>query len=103
MTASTIHTALTIMLFFAVLFLVCGAWLVIVSGRLSGKAIEMENFLVEASLTRILKYIFTHNPFTGYKKDIRILLFGVLGLILILAGVATAAYFLMTVSAPEPR
>ncbi len=91
------------MVFFSVLFLVLGIWLVILSGRLSGKAIEMENFLVDVSLTRILKYIFTHNPFTGYKQNIRILIYGVGGLLTMLAGVATLAYFLLTLSAPTPR
>lgn len=91
------------MVFFSVLFLVCGIWLVIISGRLSGKAIEMENFLVDASLTRILKYIFTHNPFTGYRQNIRILVYGVGGLLMMLAGLTTLAYFLLTLSAPTPR
>ena len=91
------------MLFFSVFFLVCGSWLVIISGRLSGKAIDMENFLVDVSLWRILKYIFTHNPFTGYDKDIRILVYGIAGLLLMLAGLATATYFFYTLSSPAPR
>lgn len=91
------------MMFFAVLFLVCGAWLVIISGRLSGKAIDTESFLIDASLIRILKYICTHNPFTGYRQDIRILLFGLSGLLLIAGGIATLVYFLLTVSASTPR
>lgn len=63
----------------------------------------MENFLVDVSIVRILKYIFTHNPFTGYDKDFRILVYGVCGLLLILAGLATAGYFFYTLSSPAPR
>lgn len=62
------------MLFFAILFFVLGCWLVIISGKLSGKAIEVESLLEDAGISRLLKYIFTHNPFTGYQKDKRILL-----------------------------
>lgn len=91
------------MMFFGVLFFVLGAWLVIVSGRLSGKAIEVESLLADSGITRVLKYIFTHNPFTGYRKDIRILLFGVAGLLLMLLGVATVCYFVFTTSGPTSR
>lgn len=91
------------MLFFAVLFIVCGAWLVIISGRRSGKAINMETFLEDAGITRVVKYILTHNPFTGYRRDIGILLYGVSGLLLIMAGFATAFYFTFMVSTPGGR
>ena len=91
------------MLFFAILFFVLGCWLVIISGKLSGKAIEVESLLEDAGLTRVLKYIFTHNPFTGYQKDIRILLSGVAGLLLMLLGAATAAYFLLVASDNSSR
>lgn len=91
------------MLFFAVFFLALGIWLVIISGRLSGKAIDMEDFLVNVSLIKIFRYIFTHNPFTGYDKDVRILIYGLAGLLLILAGLATATYFFYTLSSPAPR
>lgn len=91
------------MMFFGVLFFVLGAWLVIISGRLSGKAIEVESLLADSGMTRVLKYIFTHNPFTGYRKDIRILLFGLGGLTLMLTGVATAVYFVLNTSASASR
>lgn len=91
------------MLFFAVLFFVLGCWLVIISGRLSGKAIEVESLLADAGMTRVLKYIFTHNPFTGYRKDIRILLSGLAGLCLMLLGIATAFYFIFTASGQSAR
>jgi hypothetical protein len=55
----------------------------------------VESLLEDAGITRVLRYIFTHNPFTGYRKDIRILLYGVAGLLLMLLGVASAAYFLL--------
>jgi hypothetical protein len=91
------------MSFLAILFVFLGCWLVIISGRLSGKAIEMENFLVDASLVRIGKYIFTHNPFTGFRRDIRILLFGLSGLLLIFGGFFVAFYFTFIVSTPGSR
>ena len=91
------------MMFFGVLFFVLGCWLVIISGRLSGKAIEVESLLADSGMTRVLKYIFTHNPFTGYHKDIRILLFGLGGLTLMLLGVATAAYFILNTSGSSSR
>ena len=91
------------MMFFGVLFFVLGAWLVIISGRLSGKAIEVESLLADSGMTRVLKYIFTHNPFTGYRRDIRILLFGLGGLTLMLVGVATAVYFVLNTSASASR
>ena len=90
-------------MFFGVLFFVLGCWLVIISGRLSGKAIEVESLLADSGMTRVLKYIFTHNPFTGYRKDIRILLFGLGGLTLMLLGVATAAYFILNTSGSSSR
>lgn len=91
------------MLFFAILFFVLGAWLVIISGKLSGKAIEVESLLEDSGITRVLRYIFTHNPFTGYRKDIRILVYGLGGLALILLGFVTAAYFLLVASDTAPR
>lgn len=91
------------MMFFGVLFFVLGCWLVIISGRLSGKAIEVESLLADSGMTRVLKYIFTHNPFTGYRKDIRILLFGLGGLTLMIVGVATAVYFILNTSASSSR
>jgi hypothetical protein len=91
------------MLIFAITFILFGCWSVIISGRLSGKAIEVESLLEDAGPTRIIKYIFTHNPFTGYQKDIRILLFGVAGLLLILAGVLLAFYFFFVTSGPTVR
>lgn len=90
-------------MFFGVLFFVLGCWLVIISGRLSGKAIEVESLLADSGMTRVLKYIFTHNPFTGYRKDIRILLFGLGGLTLMIVGVATAVYFILNTSASSSR
>lgn len=90
-------------MFFGVLFFVLGAWLVIISGRLSGKVIEVESLLADSGMTRVLKYIFTHNPFTGYRKDIRILLFGLGGLTLMLLGVATAVYFILNTSGSSSR
>lgn len=90
-------------LIFAITFFVLGCWSVIISGRLSGKAIEVESLLEDSGLTRILKYIFTHNPFTGYQKDFRILLFGVVGLALIVAGVVIAVYFVFVTSASTGR
>jgi hypothetical protein len=91
------------MLIFAILFFLLGSWLVILSGKLSGKAIEVESLLEDAGPARVLKYIFTHNPFTGYQKDIRILLFGVAGLILIFAGFAVAVYFVFVTSGSSGR
>ncbi len=91
------------MLIFAITFFVLGCWSVIISGRLSGKAIEVESLLEDSGLPRVLKYIFTHNPFTGYKKDIRILLFGVAGLALITAGIVIAIYFVFVTSASTGR
>lgn len=91
------------MLFFAILFFVLGAWLVIISGKLSGKAIEVESLLEDAGLIRVLKYIFTHNPFTGYQKDIRILLYGLAGLLLMLLGFAVAVYFFTVASENSGR
>ena len=91
------------MLFFAILFFVLGCWLVIISGRLSGKAINMESFLEDSGVFRVVKYIFTHNSFTGASKDIRILLFGLSGLILIITGFCIAFYFTFMVSSPGTR
>jgi hypothetical protein len=91
------------MLFFAILFFVLGAWLVIISGKLSGKAIELESLLEDAGITRVLRYIFTHNPFTGYEKDKRILFYGLAGILLMLLGIATAAYFLLVASDNSSR
>lgn len=61
------------MLFFAIFFFALSACSVIISGKLSGKAIGVESLLEDAGITRVLRYIFTHNPFTGYEKDLRIL------------------------------
>lgn len=91
------------MVFFGVLFFTLGCWLVLISGRLSGKAVEAESLLADGGFTRVLKYIFTHNPFTGYRRDIRILLFGVAGLLLMAGGVATAGYFIFTASGQSSR
>jgi hypothetical protein len=41
----------------------------------------------------VLKHIFTHNPFSGYANDWRILLYGVAGALLMLAGVVLTVYF----------
>ena len=91
------------MLILSVFLVLCGGWLVIISGRLSGKAINMESFLEDSGVFRVVKYIFTHNPFTGASKDIRILLFGMAGLILILSGICIAFYFTFMVSSPGTR
>lgn len=91
------------MLILAIFLILCGSWLVIISGRLSGKAIDMESFLEDSGVFRVIKYIFTHNPFTGFQKDIRILLFGLAGLILILCGFCIAFYFTFMVSSPGTR
>jgi len=91
------------MVFFGILFFVLGCWLVIISGRLSGKAIEVESLLEDNGMTRVLKYIFTHNPFTGFRSDIRILIYGVAGLLLMILGVATALYFLLIAAGSNSR
>ncbi len=91
------------MLILSIFLLLCGGWLVIISGRLSGKAINMESFLEDSGVLRVVQYIFTHNPFTGASKDIRILLFGLTGLILILSGFFIAFYFTFMVSSPGTR
>ncbi len=91
------------MLIFAILFFLLGSWLVIISGKLSGKAIAVESLLEDSGPARVLRYIFTHNPFTGYEKDIRILLYGVAGLLLILAGLFVAVYFVFVTSGSATR
>ncbi len=91
------------MLILSIFLMLCGGWLVIISGRLSGKVINMESFLEDSGVFRVVKYIFTHNPFTGASKDIRILLFGMSGLILILSGFCIAFYFTFMVSSPGTR
>lgn len=91
------------MVFFGILFFVLGCWLVIISGRLSGKTIEVESLLEDRGMTRVLKYIFTHNPFTGFRKNIRILIYGMAGLLLMLLGVMTALYFLLIAAGSDSR
>lgn len=91
------------MLILSIFLILCGGWLVIISGRLSGKAINMESFLEDSGVFRVVKYIFTHNPFTGASKDIRIFLFGFAGLVLIASGLCTAFYFTFMVSSPGTR
>ncbi len=81
------------MLIFAMISFVIGCWLVILSGKISGKTIEPESFLEDGGLTKVLKYIFTHNPFTGYRQDFRILAYGLSGLLLMIAGAAGVIYF----------
>lgn len=83
------------MLIVSLTLFVIGVYLVLLSGKISGRAIEGESFLTDEGLLKIIKYIFTHNPFYGYQKDIRILVYGLLGLIFMIIGGFGFLYFVI--------
>jgi hypothetical protein len=81
------------MLITAMFLILIGVLAVLRSGTLSGRTLSPEDFFNESGLRHVLKHIFTHNPFSGYANDWRILLYGVAGALLMLAGVVLTVYF----------
>lgn len=82
------------MLILAMIAILCGALLVIRSGALSGRVLSPDDFLNEGGLAKTLHHIFTHNPFSGYHTDLRIMIYGVIGLSSMLIGIGIVIYFL---------
>lgn len=91
------------MIFFAALLVVLGCWLILLSGRLSGKTIAADTFLEDAGLWAVIKHIFSHNPFAGYRQDPRIAIYGITGLVLVLAGIGLAVLFFLAVANSSSR
>lgn len=81
------------MLITAMFLVLIGILAVLRSGALSGRALSPEDFFNEGGLMLVVRHIFTHNPFSGYKKDMRILVYGVSGLVMMIAGVILFVYF----------
>lgn len=81
------------MLITAMALVLLGILSILRSGALSGRMISPEDFFNEGGLAFIVKYIFTHNPFTGYRQDKRILFYGLAGLIMAVIGIALVVYF----------
>ncbi len=81
------------MLIVAMTLTLCGVLSVLRSGALSGRVLSPEDFFNEGGLVLVLRHIFTHNPFSGYEKDLRIMLYGVFGLMMIASGLVLVVYF----------
>ncbi|MBD1211142.1 MAG: hypothetical protein H9535_22130 [Ignavibacteria bacterium] len=81
------------MLITAMALIVVGVLSVLRSGALSGRALSPEDFFNEGGLVYVVKYIFTHNPFSGYTQDWRILVYGLVGSAMMLSGVILVLYF----------
>lgn len=75
------------------MLILLGVLAVLRSGSLSGRVVSPEDFFNHGGMRLVLKHIFTHNPFAGYEQDVRIVLYGVAGLILMLAGIVLTVYF----------
>jgi hypothetical protein len=81
------------MLITAMVLLVIGVLAVLRSGALSGRVLSPEDFFEEGGLMYMVKYIFTHNPFSGYNRDWRILFYGLVGVVMMLCGAILVIYF----------
>ncbi|MCU0426989.1 MAG: hypothetical protein MUF71_15325 [Candidatus Kapabacteria bacterium] len=81
------------MLITAMFLILCGILAVLRSGALSGRALSPEDFFNEGGFMLVVRHIFTHNPFSGYKQDVRILIYGVSGLVMIIVGIGLSVYF----------
>lgn len=81
------------MLIMAMMLILLGVLAILRSGSLSGRVLSPEDFFNHGGMRLVLKHIFTHNPFAGYQQDIRIVIYGIAGLILMLAGTLLTVYF----------
>jgi hypothetical protein len=81
------------MLIIAMILALFGVVSVLRSGALSGRALSADDVFNEGGFLLVVKHIFTHNPFAGYERDRRILLYGVLGLAMMVAALLIAVYF----------
>lgn len=81
------------MLITAMFLVLIGILAVLRSGALSGRALSPEDFFNEGGLMLVVRHILTHNPFSGYTKDIRILIYGLAGLGMMIVGILLFIYF----------
>lgn len=81
------------MLITAMMLALLGILAVLRSGSLSGRVLSPEDFFNKGGLQLVLTHIFTHNPFSGYRRDKRILMYGVLGMVMMLVGLVLVVYF----------
>ena len=81
------------MLIIGLILLLMGVLLILHSGTLSGKALSPDEFFDGGGLFFVLKHIFTHNPFIGGKKNPLVLVYGILGIMSLLGGIAIFGYF----------
>ncbi|MBL7974866.1 MAG: hypothetical protein JNJ85_08130 [Candidatus Kapabacteria bacterium] len=87
------------MIIISLIIMVTGVLLVLYSSELSGKALSPDDIFNKGGFKRLLRHIFTHRPFDGYKEDIRILLYGATGLLMIYGGSLMMVYFITWVYA----
>ncbi len=75
------------MLIIAMTMILCGILSILRSGALSGKVTGPSQLFEDGGLLIVLKHIFTHNPFTGFRQNILILIYGMAGLFLLCGGI----------------
>lgn len=75
------------MIIIALTMMVTGVLLILRSSALSGRVLHPDDIFTEGGLMRIIRHVFAVRPFSGFEKDIRILFYGLIGLISTIAGI----------------
>lgn len=87
------------MIIVSLIVIVTGILLILYSSELSGRALNLDDVFREGGFLRLVKHIIDHRPFAGYHNDIRVLVFGVVGLAMVFVGSAMLIYFITWVYA----
>ncbi|MBN8574637.1 MAG: hypothetical protein ACK5C0_13710 [Candidatus Kapaibacterium sp.] len=82
------------MIIIALTMIVTGVLLILRSGALSGRVLHPDDIFTEGGLARIIRHVFAVRAFSGFEKDLRILLYGLVGLLSTLSGIALFFYSL---------
>lgn len=85
------------MIIIALTMIVTGVMLILRSSALSGRVLHPDDIFTEGGLVRIIRHIFAVRPFSGFEKDRRILLYGLIGLVSTIAGIVLFFYSLVWV------
>ncbi|HRE57879.1 MAG TPA: hypothetical protein PLW09_08645 [Candidatus Kapabacteria bacterium] len=82
------------MIIIALSMIVTGVLLILRSSALSGRVLHPDDIFAEGGLGRIIRHVFAVQPFSGFEKDSRILVYGLIGLTSMICGIALFFYSL---------
>ncbi|MBL7998373.1 MAG: hypothetical protein JNL32_07025 [Candidatus Kapabacteria bacterium] len=80
------------MIILALILITAGILSILRSGAISGRVLSPDDIFSDGGFLRVLRHIFTVRPFSGYRSDMRILLYGVAGLLLFYGGITLFIY-----------